>query len=71
MGSDSNVVGRNVLVFFSLKFSVPKSTVLRFLTVGSMRGVVHSKKSSYTPQKNPKNPKKNLKNPCISFFLRI
>ena len=33
--------------------------------IADNRGVVHSQKSSYTPQKNPKNPK----NPRI--FLRI
>ena len=35
----------------------------QFCQVNFSRGVGHSQKSSYTPQKNPKNPKKNPKNP--------
>jgi hypothetical protein len=44
-----------------------EDTILTGLT--SKRGVVHSRKSSYTPPKNPKNLKKiqkNPKNPQIS-----
>ena len=33
-----------------------------------MRGVVHSRKSSYTPKKNPKNPKKKTKNSKDFFW---
>ena len=49
--------------------NIRKPMVSLRVTKSSHRGVVHSKKSSYTPQKNPKNPKKNPKNP--RNFLRI
>ena len=35
------------------------------------RGIVHSKKSSYTPQKNPKNPKKIPKNKDFFWGFKI
>ena len=60
--------------FFSPRFhlicikAVARVPAIRFRLFGGVRGVVHSQKSSYTPQKNPKNPE-NPKNPRI--FLRI
>ena len=50
-----NCLRERIFIYLRLTFQPDRFGVKRLV---KRRGVVHSKKSSYTPQKNPKNQKK-------------